>query len=151
MSTRSYHRQIERVRLEIEQQRLASNEALLKRATAALADDDVDTYERLIRHVLSPATGITSPEHVGEHDRVMDGWRITVTGSLVLALGVAVLVVIFKPPAQDVTGYISLLSGLAGIALGWMFSSSVAPRPAVFSRGSAGTEDVVQVTEPFER
>jgi hypothetical protein len=56
------------------------------------------------------------------HERFLDGCRVAVTGLLILALFV-IIYHVSTTATSSATPYISLLSGLAGIALGWMFTS----------------------------
>ena len=70
------------------------------------------------------------------HEKFLDKWRIAVTVALVLALfAVVILVIVYSPTSttkkgvtistgNDSAPYVSLLSGIAGIALGWMFAQA---------------------------
>jgi hypothetical protein len=59
------------------------------------------------------------------HEKVLDNWRIAVTVILILVLFAAVAIVVFHPSgATSATPLLSLISGLAGIALGWMFANA---------------------------
>lgn len=59
------------------------------------------------------------------HEKVLDNWRIVVTIALIIVLfGVIAMVVLIKSATSAGTPYVSLISGLAGIALGWMFANA---------------------------
>ena len=109
--------------------------ALLKKATEALDADKLDLFKALSSQALrsngfGPALdgegSSPSPnDTLTPHEKVLDRWRIVTTIILVLALFIALGFVLKSPTiAKTGTPYISLVSGLAGIALGWMFASA---------------------------
>jgi hypothetical protein len=62
------------------------------------------------------------------HERFLDGWRVWITAGMLAALFAVVGLILFtKTAAAAATPYVSVLSGLAGIALGWMFASAGSP------------------------
>jgi hypothetical protein len=73
------------------------------------------------------------------HERFLDKWRIVITLVTVVALFTVVMLILFTgTSASSASPYVSLLSGLAGIALGWMFAGSGAPSRAT-GRGKSAT------------
>jgi hypothetical protein len=99
---------------------------LMEKALQALREGHLDDYRqfseqaRLIRY----DDAISGPEPT-EHERYLDVRRVWITAGLLLALfAVVALVLIKSSSAATATPYVSLLSGLAGIALGWMFANS---------------------------
>jgi hypothetical protein len=74
-----------------------------------------------------PSTDASFEDTLTPHEKFLDKWRIATTFCLILFFfAVIVYVVRFttKDNAASVTPYVSLMSGLAGIALGWMFANS---------------------------
>jgi hypothetical protein len=71
------------------------------------------------------------------HEYKLDGWRVFITVLLILALFTIMALIVSKSLATSTaTPYVSLLSGLAGIALGWMFASGGGPRQRSISVNS---------------
>ena len=67
----------------------------------------------------------TREDTLTPHEKVLDNWRVAVTVILILVLFTAVAIVIFHPSgAAAATPLLSLISGLTGIALGWMFANA---------------------------
>ena len=64
-----------------------------------------------------------------QHEKFLDKWRVGITIALVMALFIVlVLIVLQSGPNTAAAPYVSLLSGLAGIALGWMFANAAGGR-----------------------
>lgn len=101
---------------------------ILRQAGTALENQDPQQMEFLQAYVNSGSIGasIGGPaDEVTPHDKYLDRWRIAVTGALVGALFVVIVLILIRQSiASSATPYVSLLSGLAGIALGWMFASA---------------------------
>lgn len=53
---------------------------------------------------------------------------------MILGLFAIIGIVVFHPKASGSSAYVSLMSGLAGIALGWLFGSGTTSVPAVTGR-----------------
>jgi hypothetical protein len=65
------------------------------------------------------------PDLESRHEKFLDKWRIGITLVLVVALAVVVWLVVKDNNNNSAAApYVSLLSGLAGIALGWMFANA---------------------------
>lgn len=95
-----------------------AQQLLLLRAIDALQQDDLKTYE-LLRGAAEGDGDMT------EHEKYLDVRRVWITAGLVVALFAVVGIILLRSSiASTATPYVSLLSGLAGIALGWMFASS---------------------------
>jgi hypothetical protein len=107
--------------------RIYADTVLIKRAIEALETQNAAP-------VVSPESmGIgkldfTSPlgDTLTPHEKLLDKWRIRVTVILILVLFGVIANVVFtgEKSAQSATPYVSLISGLAGIALGWMFANA---------------------------
>lgn len=67
----------------------------------------------------SPALGSPSAR--------MDLLRVSISFVMILGLFAIVAAVAFHPKSSNISPYISLMSGLAGIALGWLFGSGATP------------------------
>src|SRR4051812_25428841 len=94
---------------------------LLERARGALDDKDFDAFDRAVERLRPQVAGhATGP---GPHEIYMDRWRLGLTAFLLAGLFVIVGVVALGTGDADATPYVSLLSGLAGIALGWAFAN----------------------------
>jgi hypothetical protein len=113
---------------------------LIKRAIDALETQDAGAF-------VSPESlaigslGFTASldDTLTPHEKVLDNWRIAVTVILILVLFAAVAIVVFHPSgAATATPLLSLISGLAGIALGWMFANSGAGARTSDSKASQG-------------
>ncbi|HEY6479636.1 MAG TPA: hypothetical protein VIZ00_06390 [Streptosporangiaceae bacterium] len=109
---------------------LAAMKAVMAKATEALGRNDFEAYKSLSSQVLDagylePGLGREAPESLTQHERLLDGWRIVTTivlvGGLLVVLG---LVLFTKTSTSSATPFVSLVSGLAGIALGWMFAGA---------------------------
>lgn len=122
--------------------------AVMAKAREALEHNEFDVYKSLSSQVfeagyLDPGLSSETPEQLTRHERSLDGWRIVTTIVLVGGLLIVVGLVLFtKASTNTATPFISLVSGLAGIALGWMFAgagnSNVAKRVAAGpKRGAA--------------
>ena len=153
----------QQVRLRMEQQdRLATlqfeaKSALLEKAKAALDANDLKLFNSLSKQAfgaenvgpsLDDSLGSSPGDTLTPHEKLLDGWRVVTTMALVLALFVVVALILLKSTATSTaTPYVSLLSGLAGIALGWMFASAggsnAAKRSRTRSSGSSATRGTI--------
>lgn len=109
--------------------------ALLKKATEALEAGKFDVFKTLSSQALGSnsvdptldggGARRTPDDTLTPHEKVLDRWRAITTIILVLALFVVLGFVLHSPTiVKTGTPYVSLVSGLAGIALGWMFASA---------------------------
>lgn len=112
--------------------------ALLRRAKEALDADNLDLFNSLSSQALmtdkrnlaadneilaSPVVSLGPNDTLAPHERFLDKWRIVITLVTVVALFTVVMLILFTgTSAASASPYVSLLSGLAGIALGWMFA-----------------------------
>jgi hypothetical protein len=138
---------------------LKAFELLLKEAQRAQEKGETERFQTLIEQILAHASQGTSvtidnaEESVRE--RRMDYWRIGVTALLVVVLFVTILYtvgVLTSGTTQAAAAqYVTLISSLAGIALGWLFgagpstsrrtevdSSTTSTVPTPGGRGRAG-------------
>jgi hypothetical protein len=140
----------------LEELQLDAMRAVMAKARQALDRDEFDVYKSLSSQVfeagyfdLGPRS--EGPEPLTRHERRLDNWRIATTivlaGGLLVVLG---LVLFTSTSSSTAAPFISLVSGLAGIALGWMFSgagnSNVAKQVASRPKRLAARE--AKETEP---
>lgn len=112
---------------------------LYQQAVAAAADNDLDRSRTLIEMASSlngqadlPAgwhgsriEDLRESREFGHYGR-MDAWRLIVAMILVLALAAVVILAVASGKESNITQYSAPISGLAGIALGWLFTSNAA-------------------------
>lgn len=107
------------------QYRRAINRELLRQQLAAVRADDAEGYARLQKY---SSVGLDSrPDSVdgNSYENRLDTWRVFITVLLVLALfGLMIIIILKSINPGTATPYVSLLSGLVGIALGWMFATA---------------------------
>jgi hypothetical protein len=131
-----------------------AKQALLEKAKVALDNDDLDLFNILSSQAMAPvmpsvdtpdATISLSPgDTLTPHEKLLDAWRVVTTIILVLALFVVLAFVLHSAAiAKTATPYVSLVSGLAGIALGWMFAGAGNSGRQSRSRPSKGKAPVV--------
>ena len=113
-------------REQLEALRYQADHALLTMALEAFQRRDIDDFKTFYANVGSPLKSESEPsDNLTRHEKVLDAWRICITMALVLALATAVFLVVRQTsPSGAAAAYVSLLSGLTGIALGWMFANS---------------------------
>jgi hypothetical protein len=97
---------------------------LLLQQAADAAANDPQRSDELISRVLAAEEGSTSRS---PHDVRMDMLRFSVAFFMVLGLFGIVAIAIYHPTSTNASSYVSLMSGLAGIALGWLFGSGAVP------------------------
>ncbi len=122
--TSSRRRQRQRLRLQELQSDIDITLASL--ALKALKNEGVEAYNKIVGNSLprSPDQGVVADE-LTPHEKFLDKWRVSITALLVMGLFLIVGVIATKTVTNAAaTPYVSLLSGLAGIALGWMFATS---------------------------
>lgn len=109
--------------------RLQARLLILEEARRAFAEHDVERFD----HLLDRLTG--SPDegpgavltHGIQRESFMDRWRLAPAAVLIIGL----IVVVGLSVAQDSEfggEYVPLLSGLAGIAIGWLYSGTTGRR-----------------------
>jgi hypothetical protein len=141
--------------------RAEAQSALLLKAKAALDDNKIKLFISLSDKAfelanVGPAVDDgnidRSPDDVvTPHEKLLDAWRVFTTILLVIALGLIIGVVLLNSTAaKSGTPYVSLLSGLAGIALGWMFASAANPNAAKRSAKRIRVPDVQPVSSSSE-
>lgn len=109
--------------------RLQAQSLVLEEARRAFADRDIERFDHLLDRLTgSPDAG---PGAVLTHDiqreSFMDRWRLALAAVLIVGL----IVVVGLSVAQDSEfggEYVPLLSGLAGIAIGWLYSGTTGRR-----------------------
>jgi anti-sigma-K factor RskA len=102
--------------------------ALLEKAAEAAAAGNLEVVKE-ISSLFSETPAQSPPgqpvDNVTPHEKKLDLWRSCVTAFMVLVLFAVVGAALFTSRVSSAdTPYVSLLSGLAGIALGWMFANS---------------------------
>ena len=108
-------------------------ELLLQEAEASAGGKDPKRFDQLISRLVDDAS--LQDNEPTAHELQMDRWRVRTTLAMVVALFLIILAAILyhgQSSGQAATGFVSLFSGLAGIALGWLFGSG-----AVSVRGRA--------------
>lgn len=96
---------------------------LLDEAAAAAAKGDPQRFDELVGRVLvegQPSIGGSS------HETRMDLLRVAISFFMVLGLFGIVAAAAFHQASANASQYVSLMSGLAGIALGWLFGTGAA-------------------------
>lgn len=112
----------------VREQRLNLERDLLSKIAEEVNENNPDPkkiegYKAVYREVAG--IGFHSDEKLTRHERALDWWRVIITLALIGVLAVAVILVVRQTkPSATAAAYISLISGLAGIALGWMFASA---------------------------
>ena len=109
--------------------RLEAQSLILEEARRAFTERDVARFDHLLDRLTdSPGVG---PDAVLTHDiereTFMDRWRLALAAVLIIGL----IVVVGLSVAQDSEfggEYVPLLSGLAGIAIGWLYSGTTGRR-----------------------
>lgn len=151
MRTRKQRRAEHEVDLALKERRAALEMSVLAQIESALGDGDVERL-RLLQAFFDTRlarAGEGPPDDVTPHERFLNGWRIVITGGLVLALFVVVvLILIGQSDAETATPYVSLLSGLAGIALGWMFAGAAGGNASSTRSLPSGRENPVPSAPP---
>jgi len=137
-----------RQKRELRDMQFRASRMLMENALEELRQGHWDEYEK---RSLQARGGIargggTSAAEPTEHERYLDVRRVRITAFLLVALFAIVGLVLSKSSSSaTATPYVSLLSGLAGIALGWMFAGSGGPvtrprRRRQTGQGSASTQ-----------
>lgn len=131
---------------------LEAMKAVMAKAHEALGRNEFDVYKSLSSQVfeagyLTPGASNEVQEPLTRHERQLDGWRIVTTIVLVAGLLIVVGLVLFtKTSTNAAAPFISLVSGLAGIALGWMFAgagnSNLGKRAETRARRATGQSTV---------
>lgn len=93
---------------------------LIRQAAEAASRNDFNRSDELIGRVLAAQEGSAARS---SHDVRMDLLRVSISAVMILGLFGIVAAVAFHPKSSNISPYISLMSGLAGIALGWLFGS----------------------------
>jgi len=96
---------------------------LLSEASAAATAGDTQRFDDLITRLLSDGRA-ESTDEPSDHEKRMDRWRVATTATMISALFLIIVLVSFNSRAgNNAVQYVSLFSGLAGIALGWLFGA----------------------------
>jgi hypothetical protein len=128
--------------------RFEAMSALLQQAKAALEAGDLATFNSLSSQAFGPEPVTPAPDlelislapsdTLTPHEKLLDGWRVVTTVVLVLALFTIVAIALSTSTAATTASpYVSILSGLAGIALGWMFAGAAGA--SAIKRSGKGT------------
>lgn len=119
-------------RKQIRDLQIQADSLLMQRAIAALENNEIEKYE-LLRGKAQGDGDST------EHEKYLDRRRVWITGGLMVALFAIVGIVLFRTSiTSTATPYVSLLSGLAGIALGWMFAGGGSTSKSGQTSGTRG-------------
>ena len=96
---------------------------LYDEAKKASVGNDSDRFDALINKILNERdTSTGDPSREIRLNRT----RVWVSFIMIIGLFVIVALVIFSKVQNGATAYVSLMSGLAGIALGWLFGTGAA-------------------------
>lgn len=94
----------------------------------AATDNDVQRYGELLALAEKHGVRVTGKRFTGGgvagHYGRVDGARIVITGLLVIGVLGVISVAIWKGDPHLATTYVSPLTGLAGICLGWLFTTN---------------------------
>jgi hypothetical protein len=109
--------------------RLQAQALVLEEARRAFAEHDVERFDHLLDRLTGPSDA--GPDAVLTHDiareTFMDRWRLVLAGVLIVGL-IGVVGVSVTQDSQFGGEYVPLLSGLAGIAIGWLYSGTTGRR-----------------------
>jgi 1,4-dihydroxy-2-naphthoate octaprenyltransferase len=105
--------------------RLQARSLVLEEARRAFAEHDIERFDHLLDRLTgSPEAGPSAVlTHEIQRESFMDRWRLALAAVLIVGL----IVVVGLSVAQDSEfggDYVPLLSGLAGIAIGWLYSGT---------------------------
>lgn len=95
-------------------------EAEAKKASEAKNEPRFDS---LVKQILLQSQRVIDRT---SHDVRMDRWRVVISLAMIVGLFAIIAIVIFLKASNGATQYVSLMSGLAGIALGWLFGTGAA-------------------------
>ena len=106
--------------------RVEAYQLLLTQAKEAAGDGDLSRFDEVMaRLVPAPAPDVSSSGPIGVEEshrqRWMDWWRIGMAALLVGGL-IAIVAYAIGRESQEAAQYVPLVSGLAGIAIGWLYS-----------------------------
>ena len=96
---------------------------LYDEAKKASAANHADRFDALIDKILSEKDASTGDP---SREVSLDRWRVWVSLIMIIGLFLIVGLVIFSKVQNGAAEYVSLMSGLAGIALGWLFGTGAA-------------------------
>lgn len=135
-------KELQQARAQVEIDRLKAENEILTAVVEAAKKGEFDKADKL-KTLLSTSEPkpIEIPDSVEtDHQRFLDKWRVAITIILVVALFGVILADILDSAAKanGAGPYISLASGLAGIALGWVFANVSA---GVARSGQSGKAD----------
>lgn len=103
--------------------RLNAQQLLLKEAVRAMDAGETERFDKLIDRLVG-GPGLPDAALVeSQRSSRMDWWRITLATLLIVGLiGIVVASIMQDTPVAG--DYVPLLSGLAGIAIGWLYSGT---------------------------
>lgn len=109
--------------------RLETQSLLLEEARRAIAQQDVDRFDHLLDRLTGPpeAGRDVVITHDIKRESLMDRWRLVLAAVLIVGL-IAVVGISVSQDSEFGGEYVPLLSGLAGIAIGWLYSGTTARR-----------------------
>src|SRR5581483_11623800 len=96
---------------------------LYDEAKKASSTNDKDRFDALINKILNERDASDGDPF---HELRLDRWRVWVSLIMIVGLFLIVGLVIFSKVQNGAAEYVSLMSGLAGIALGWLFGTGAA-------------------------
>jgi hypothetical protein len=96
---------------------------LYDEAKKASSNNDKDRFDALINKILDEKDTLAGDP---SHEVRLDRWRVWVSLIMIIGLFLIVGLVIFSKVQNGAAEYVSLMSGLAGIALGWLFGTGAA-------------------------
>lgn len=109
---------------------------LYEEAKKASSADDKDRFDVLINKILNERDVSASDP---SRELGLDRWRVWVSLIMIIGLFLIVGLVIFSKVQNGAAEYVSLMSGLAGIALGWLFGTGAASSLRKPSDGEGST------------
>lgn len=125
---RKDRRDLREARTKTELAWLDGEQVLIAKVFEAAKEGKFEDADRISKYLASPASPALSrgvPDSESPHEKALDGWRVAITAALVVALfTVVVIIVVQNSSTSAAAPYVSLLSGITGIALGWMFANA---------------------------
>jgi hypothetical protein len=120
MTQRGYQKYV------LREMQFRADRIMMQRALAALSEGHLETYNTLSGRAVATSQDDSGTEvEPTAHEKYLDVRRVWITAFLLIALFAVVGLIVGRPSiATTATPYVSLLSGLAGIALGWMFANA---------------------------
>ena len=107
-----------------------AKDLIVKEIAKASEGNDRERWNELLKQLTELESG---KDIADQHEKLMDKSRLFVAAVLILGLIASVFFAMKQNP-QATAQYLSLVSGLAGIAIGWLYGNNFAQRTNKRSR-----------------